>query len=387
MFRVALPAAPCNFLRMSLRILHIDMGKAWRGGQRQVYLLARAQRDAGHEPIVVAPPDSLLLRRARGAGLAVSAVGAAGDWDLRAAGRVSRRIRAWRADLVHAHDARSHAIALAALVGRRRIPLVVTRRVAFVPRGRIKYGKRVARFIAISHAVRDALIAGGVELSRIDVVHSGVPTPVVDKARNWRRECGWPDESVICGVVGAMTVEKGIDLLDSIARQLPDEARDRVRLVLLGGASAGMTTIGGIPAMRAGFVDEVHPAMAGLDVLWHPATSEGLGTAVIDAMSLRVPPIAFKVGGLPELIIDHECGILVPPGDTASFATAATELVRDPMLRKSLGDKGPTQASNFSVAKMAEGTLQTYARVLGWELEQARDRQLRSGPLVSDRES
>jgi hypothetical protein len=93
MFRVALPPATCNFLRMSLRILHIDMGKAWRGGQRQVYLLARAQRDAGHEPIVVAPPDSLLLRRARGAGLAVSAVGAAGDWDLRAAGRVAQRLR------------------------------------------------------------------------------------------------------------------------------------------------------------------------------------------------------------------------------------------------------------------------------------------------------
>ena len=191
--------------------------------------------------------------------------------------------------------------------------------------------------IAISHAVRDALVAGGVDPSRIDVVHSGVPAPVVERPRNWRRECGWPDECVICGVVGAMTVEKGIDLLDSIARQLPDEARDRVRLVLLGGASAGLTTIGGVPAIRAGFVDEVHPAMAGLDVLWHPASSEGLGTAVIDAMALRVPPVAFRVGGLPELIIDRECGILVAPGDTAAFAVAATELVREEGLRKRLG--------------------------------------------------
>ena len=165
---------------MSLRVLHIDLGKAWRGGQRQVYLLARAQRDAGHEPLVVAPPDSPLLRRARGAGLAVSAVGAAGDWDIRAAGRVAQRIKNWRADIVHAHDARAHAIALAALVGRRRIPLVVTRRVAFVPRGRIKYGKRVARFIAISNAVRASLLAGGVDPERVDVVYSGVPTPHAD---------------------------------------------------------------------------------------------------------------------------------------------------------------------------------------------------------------
>jgi hypothetical protein len=64
-----------------------------------------------------------------------------------------------------------------ALVGRRRIPLIVTRRVAFVPRGRIKYGTRVARFIAISNAVRDALIVGGVDPARVDVVHSGCPDP------------------------------------------------------------------------------------------------------------------------------------------------------------------------------------------------------------------
>ena len=360
---------------MSLRVLHIDMGKAWRGGQRQVYLLARAQRDAGHEPLIVAPPDSPLLRRARGAGLAVSAVGAAGDWDLRAAGRVARRLKTWRADIVHAHDARAHAIALAALVGRRRIPLVVTRRVAFVPRGRIKYGSRVARFIAISQAVREALIAGGVGPERVDVVHSGVPTPHPDHVRNWRRECGWPDDTVLCGVVGAMTVEKGIGLLDEVARLMPDEERSATRLVLLGGASAGLTTIGGIPSIRAGFVDEVHRAMAGLDVLWHPATSEGLGTAVIDAMALRVPPVAFRVGGLPELIVDGVTGLLVPPGDVRSFANAAATLVRDATLRAQLGAAGPPRAEVFSVAHMAEGTSGVYQKVLKRSLEHASARQ------------
>jgi len=350
---------------MSLRVLHIDMGRAWRGGQRQVFVLARAQRDAGHEPIVVAPPDSPLLRRARAAGLAVSAVGAAGDWDLRAARKVAKRIKTWRADIVHAHDARAHAIALAALVGKRRIPLIVTRRVAFVPRGRIKYGPRVARFIAISHAVRDALVAGGVDPDRIDVVHSGVPTPVVDHPRNWRDECSWPSNCVVCGVVGAMTVEKGIGLLDEIARLMPDAERRATRLVLLGGASAGITAIGGIASIRAGFVDEVHKAMAGLDVLWHPATSEGLGTAVIDAMALRVPPVAFRVGGLPELIIDGTCGLLVPPGDVRAFASAAASLVRDADLRRRLGEAGPSHAEMFSVARMAEGTSRVYLRVLG----------------------
>jgi glycosyltransferase involved in cell wall biosynthesis len=142
-----------------------------------------------------------------------------------------------------------------------------------------------------------------------------------------------------------------------------------------------MTTIGGIAAIRAGFVDEVHRAMAGLDVLWHPATSEGLGTAVIDAMALRVPPIAFRVGGLPELIIDGECGLLVPPGDLAAFAGAAALLVRDEELRRRLGTAGPPRATMFSVEQMADGTAKTYATVLGLG-DHTRGRQQRSAGLI-----
>lgn len=357
---------------MALRVLHIDSGREWRGGQRQVFLLASAQRERRHEPLVVAPPHSPLLKRVRGRGLAATAVRMRGEWDLAAARRVRALARTWRTDLVHAHDARAHAIALAALVGRPEVPLIVTRRVAFVPKGRMKYGRRVARFIAISGAVRDALIAGGVDPMRIEVVYSGVPTPRPTHRRDWRAECQWPSDTVLCGVVGAMTVEKGVGLLDGIAARLPDEARRRARLVLLGGASAGADSIGGVEAYRAGFVDDVHTAMAGLDVLWHPATSEGLGTAVIDAMALRVPPVAFRVGGLAELVVDGQTGLLVPPGDLDAFAHAASDLILDEGLRARLGAAGPERAAEFSVGRMVEGTVRVYERVLRYTRRRVR---------------
>src|SRR5689334_8959821 len=110
-----------------------------------------------------------------------------------------------------------------------------------------------------------------------------------------------------------MTAEKGIAALEGIGAALPEVTRRNARLVLLGGTATGPTTIGGLEAFRAGFVDEVHAAMAGLDVLWHPSSAEGLGTAVIDAMALGVPPVAFAVGGLRELIEDGRCGLLAPP--------------------------------------------------------------------------
>jgi glycosyltransferase involved in cell wall biosynthesis len=349
----------------SLRVLHVDSGRDWRGGQRQVLLLAQGQRDAGHEPLVVAEPASPLVQRLRARGIAVAAVRLRGEWDVAAARRVRALVRTWRADVVHAHDARAHGVALMALLGRADVPLVVTRRVAFVPKhGRLKYGRRVARFIAISRAVREAMIEGHVDPARIDVVYSGVPAPSIVRARDWRLECRWPGDTVLCGVVGAMTVEKGIDTLAAIAARLPEPARRRARLLLLGGSAAGHCDIGGVAAFRAGFVDEVHSAMAGLDVLWHPSRAEGLGTAVIDAMSLGVPPVAFAVGGLPELIEHGRSGFLVPPENVDAFADAAARLILDADARRAAAELGPLRARDFDVRHMVDGTERTYETVL-----------------------
>jgi glycosyltransferase involved in cell wall biosynthesis len=350
---------------MALRILHLDAGREWRGGQRQVLLLARGLRERGHEPLVVGQAEAPLVQRLRARGLAASAVRMRADWDLPAARRVRALVKTWRPDIVHAHDARAHAIALAALFGLR-VPLVVTRRVPFVPKGaQLKYGRRVQHFIAISGAVRDAMLEGGVDAARITVVHSGVPTPVVAEARDWRTESRWPQDVVLCGVVGAMTAEKGVAQLEAIAERLPEAVRRRARLVLLGGTAAGACSIGGMDAFRAGFVDEVHAAMAGLDMLWHPSSAEGLGTAVIDAMALGVPPVAFAVGGLKELIEHERSGLLAPPGDVDAFAECARRVIESRQLRDALGARSRERARDFDVSHMIAGTERVYEQLLG----------------------
>jgi L-malate glycosyltransferase len=349
---------------MALRVLHVDSGREWRGGQRQVYLLARGMRDAGDEPLVAAYPDAPLIRRLRGHGLAASPVRMRADWDFVAARRLRALIRTWKPEIVHAHDARSHALALGALLGRRRIPLVVTRRVTFVPRGDLKYGGRVDRFIAISDAVRNAMARGGVDPARVDVVYSGVPTPTVEHARDWRKERGWSADDVICGVVGAMTAEKGVHLLAHVANAVDPQLASHVRLVLLGGRGIGTERIGRFEAFRAGFVDDPHAAMAGFDLLLHPSSAEGLGTALIDAMALGVPPVAFAVGGIPELVLHEETGMLVPPSDVAAFAAALERLLRDATLRSAIAARGPARAELFGVDRMIEGTKSVYRRLL-----------------------
>jgi glycosyltransferase involved in cell wall biosynthesis len=349
-----------------LRVLHLDSGASWRGGQRQVLLLALGLRDRGHEPFLIGSPGSPLVEKARAAGLAVAAIPMAADWDVRAARRIRARMRAWGVDLVHAHDARSHALAMIALLGRNEMPLVVTRRVPFPPRSvRLKYGARVSRFIAISGAVKEAMVAGGIDESRISIVHSGIETRAnAVTPRDWRRELGWGADTVIAGIVGAMTPEKGIDLLATIGSSMPAPARSKTRVVLLGGSQGAVHEAGGLIVHSAGFVSDIDPAIRGLDVLWHPSKSEGLGTSVIDAMSLGVPPLAFATGGLPEVIEQDTSGILVPPGNVSAFAAAAARLVEDAALRERLGKGAISRAKAFDAAEMTKGTERVYNGLL-----------------------
>lgn len=346
------------------RVLHLDSGQTWRGGQRQVLLLALGLRDRGHEPLLIGAPDSPLVKRAQKEGLAVAAIPMIADWDLQAARRIRARMKAWRPDIVHAHDARSHALSLLALLGSK-TPLIVTRRVTFPPKSiGLKYGERVTRFIAISGSVRDAMVSRGIATGRISVVHSGVKLPTARVSpRDWRSELGWPADTVVLGVIGAMTAEKGVDSLDEIAKSLPADVRKRARIVLLGGSKRGPATIGGLHANYAGFVDAIEAATAGLDILVHPARSEGLGTSVIDAMALGIPPVAFGVGGLTE-VVGSGTGFLVPLGDTAAFAEKVALLARDEALRATIGAAARERAKRFGSERMTKETEAVYKSVL-----------------------
>lgn len=349
----------------ALRILHVDAAREWRGGERQLLLLAAGLRERGIEPLVAARPGSPLLQRLKAEGIATAALAMRSDLDLLAVRRLRRLIATWRPDVVHAHDRRGHALALSALVGRRgAVPLLVTCRIVAAPRGLVRFGPRVARFLAISQAVREALVRGGIAPARVTVAYPGVSPRLPGRPRDWRRECGWPDDTLVAGIIGPVTGARGAERLDTLLRGLPLGTSRQVALVVLGGHASGATTIGGLRAFRAGFVHDVPQALAGLDLLLHPGGAEGLGTAVIEGMALGIPTIAFATGGLGEIIEHDVNGLLVPAGDDAAFRAALAALVEDQRLRRTLGAAGPERARAFSPDRMVDGVLTAYRDLL-----------------------
>ncbi len=292
-----------------MRLLHIDSGREMRGGQWQVLRLVQGLAAAGEHVLLLAPAGSPLYVKANDLGL-----------DVRPLRAMALAELARKADLVHAHDARSHT--LAALLAPRR-PLVVARRVAFPIRSRWKY-RRAAHYIAVSSFVRNMLVAGGVPSPRISIVYDGVPLAPAASA-------------------GTHIVSPGLD--DPLkGRRLVEEA----------------ACLAGVPVS---FTFNLERDLEGAAMFVYITAAEGLGSAVLMAMSAGVPVIASRVGGLPEAVEHGENGMLVE-NTARAVATAMRRLLDDPALARRLGAEGRrTVERRFTVDAMVRATIDVYRKL------------------------
>ncbi len=327
--------------------------------------------------MLVAHPDGELHRRAvEGADL----IGLAprNEIDLAAAWRLSRIIRDYRPGVVHAHD--PHAVAMAATAlsfgaASPSPPLVASRRVDFRLAGnsfsRWKY-RQVTQFIAASGAIRDILVRDGIPASRVTVVHDGID---VARVQRWpavdMHAAFWLPHGVPVVVnVGALVAHKGqkflLDAWPLVMRHLPD-----AHLVILGeGELRGALErqVKELHLERAvrlpGFRDDVLSLVKSADLFVMSSVTEGLGSAVLDAMAMELAVVGTRAGGIPEAVVDDETGLLVPPADPKALATAIVRLLKDPLLRAQYGHAGRLRVEqHFGVDRLVDGTYAVYEAV------------------------
>ena len=292
-----------------MRILHLDAGREMRGGQWQVLRLLEGQRAAGERPMLLAREGGPLFEAARRNALPVDRL------SLRAALRWTLR-----SDVVHAHDARSHA--LEALIRGRN--LVVSRRVAFRIGSRWKYG-RARHYIAVSEFVKSVLMEGGIPAEKISVVYDGVP--VLEPSRG----------GAVVAPANADDPEKGAALALEAAR--------------LAGAELKVSS-------------SLERDLRDAAMFVYITRSEGLGSGALLAMSAGVPVIASRVGGLPEIVEDGRTGLLVE-NEPAAIAAAIRNLRGDPEMARRMGAAARRRVQeNFTVDLMVSRTMEVYRQVL-----------------------
>jgi glycosyltransferase involved in cell wall biosynthesis len=363
--------------------LHVDTARTWRGGQQQTLLTVVGLRERGHRAVLVAHPQGELFARAK-EGADLVGLAPRSDVDLSTAWRLSRVIRDYGPDIVHAHD--PHAVAMAATAlsfgagkaaGAKGPPrLVASRRVDFHLAAnsfsKWKY-RKVDRFIAASGAIRDILAGDGIDATLIDVVHDGIDVASVQALpeRDLHAEFWLPHGVPVLVNVGALVGHKGqkhlVEAIPLVMRRVPD-----VRLVIFGEGELRVPLERQIRELRLekrvllpGFREDVLQLLKAADLFVMSSVTEGLGSAVLDAMAMGLAVVATRAGGIPEAVVPEETGLLVEPGEAAPLATAIVRLLSDPDLRRRFGEAGRKRvAERFGVDRLVEGTLAVYERVL-----------------------
>ncbi|HXA93977.1 MAG TPA: glycogen synthase [Candidatus Dormibacteraeota bacterium] len=229
------------------------------------------------------------------------------------------------------------------------------------------------RVIAVSAQMRADILANfRVDPDRVVVIHNGVDAQAF--ARTARRDAldryGVREPYVL--FVGRISEQKGIFQLLAAARALPEG----VPLVLcasspdtpelktrLEAAVADRPDVRWINAMLP--VDEVVQLYSHAAVFVCPSVYEPFGLINLEAMACGTPVVASRVGGIPEVVVDGETGLLVEPGDVTALAQALGRILTDPALAARMGQAGRRRVeAYFSWDRIADRTLAVYQEAI-----------------------
>lgn len=276
--------------------------------------------------------------------------------------RPAARIRGARA--VHTYHGLPEEIALR--VGREgevheRPPGASRAQIAWLLHGYLRLEAALTVFgpvVVPSQAMSRFLRAHGLPASRVHVVPNGIDLPAAPAARREPAVAG----PLVIGVAANLEYHKGIDvLLEACAL-----AGRPLRLEVLGDGTwrsrlERLASARRVDARFSGHVDDVEARFGGMDVLAVPSRAENFPVSVLEAMAAGLPVVATRVGGLPELVVDGETGMLVDPDDPAALAEALDSLAADPDRRRALGESGGRRvAALFGADRMAARMLTLY---------------------------
>lgn len=302
------------------------------------------------------PGDRSLAGEARRAGLAVEIVPERHRFDWRVLPQIRRIVEAWRPHVVQTHQVKSHFLVRLSGLWKRHLWLAFHHGYTRVDLKMLLYNQldrcslRAAdHLVTVCQAFVPELEQRGVRPERITVQHNCVepPEPVPEEEIRALRE-RWQigDGAAVLLSVGRLSKEKGhTDLLRSLAELRRSRRGLNFRLLVVGDGKEGHR----LEELRrrlglerevifAGHQDRVAPYYRVADVVVISSHSEGSPNVLLEAMAARVPVVATRVGGIPEIAAEGETALLVPPREPVAMAAAIERLLRSAEERKRLAE-------------------------------------------------
>lgn len=182
----------------------------------------------------------------------------------------------------------------------------------------------------------------------------------------WRRELGIADTDFVIGFLGRLVLEKGLAVFADVIAELEKRGVAHKVMVIGEGPARGWFAERVPGAVFTGFQSgaDLGRAVASMDVLFNPSTTETFGNVTLEAMACAVPVVAAIATGTSSLVEHGVNGRLVDPEDVAGYADALQAYAQDRDLADSDGLAGEAKAGAYSWDAINQAVLDKYLQVM-----------------------
>lgn len=357
----------------NLKVLHVCSEKSWRGGEQQIAYLIEGLKSKGVSNIILCKQGSAFKNFCEENRIKFYTSAFKNNLDIKTSFQLKRICKIENPDIIHTHSSRSHSLALYAEWLGLKIPLIVSRRVVFIPKNIWKYDSRkVSLVLCVSDFIQKLLEDKLRNPEKCITVFDGIDLTKFDNrgSVNLRKELGLSSSTRIIANTSAISDEKDYFTFVDTAEIVLRRNKDIVFLIIGDGPSKeriinyvqekGLTK----NVIFTGFRLDIPLIISSFDIFFMPSKMEGFGTSLLDAMAAGVPIVSTKCGGIPEVIIDKKTGLLGQVGNAQELAKHITSILEDPSLRKSLVNEGYKHVEKFSYQNMAHATYSHYLEVI-----------------------
>lgn len=221
----------------------------------------------------------------------------------------------------------------------------------------------VDKIVVVSKAIKNTLVAREkISSEKIEVIYNGIDL------RNFKADYKKGGKSVPkVGIVGRLHPDKGHRyFLKAAAQTIKKKPKVEFLIVGHGPLREELEDLSNELGLSdkvvfAGGRRDIPQIMFSLDILVLSSLEEGLGNVLLEAMASGKPVVATKVGGVPEIVLDGETGILVPSKNPDALAQAILKLLMNPALAKEMGRAGRRRVKKyFTIDRMVKGTEKVY---------------------------
>lgn len=368
----------------SIKICHVAMGDLWAGAEVQLLALMRYLiRLPGFEWSVILFNEGKLADELRKLPLSLTVIPEKDHNPITLAYRLTKKFRQVRPDIVHTHKYKDSI--LGSVVARcLRVPHVVRvvhgmpepfkglknlKMACYTLADRCVTTLFIDKVVAVSSDIEKSLaqIYGA---NRVICIHNGIDLEAVHVAiqgSEMRKEWKIDDKAIVIGTVGRLVPVKGHAVLLQALRILRN-SNHNVMLLLLGDGPLRGHLEAEVKRLEleesvifAGHQEQSYDFINMMDIFVLPSLHEGIPMVLLEALVLKRPVIASRVGGIPEVVSHDECGILVGPANPEELAAGLRGLIQDRKKAEELGNTGRCRIEQeFAASLMANRTAAMY---------------------------